>query len=464
MNYKKKIVGINTCFEEVNYQGFEEFEFGTNVSLLDYDAVVIYADNIAYAYTNSGRAIEHYENKLLLSNSASHQIVEDFKLLNKQLQEMLNVGKNIYVFMGKNESCFIYTGEKKYSGTGKNTRTTNIVAPFDTYGFLPISIKPTHIVGENISCCCNQPYIDFFKQTKQALYYSSIFQIPDSLPLARVSGTQNQVSATYKYGNGNIVFLPDFYCEEKYEKDIEWKKKGEKILSALFELDAKNSFDDELVLPKWTEKFSILDEDAIKDKLRDDRVKLQRLTTKIEKEEQNLLNVQRYKSILTASGDQLETIVKEVLCKLGFEMLEVEKGRSDIIARYFNIDIVAEIKGVTKSAAEKHAAQLEKWVAQFIEENERTPKALLIVNGFCDTPILERSEEVFPEQMMKYCCARGHILISTTQLLCLFIEVMQNPSCEKERINELLSSVGRYFKYDQIANYINFDNDENVNK
>ena len=58
------------------------------------------------------------------------------------------------------------------------------------------------------------------------------------------------------------------------------------------------------------------------------------------------------------------------------------KGRSDIIAKYGEVAIVAEIKGVTKSAAEKHAAQLEKWVAQYIEENEVSPKGMLIVNGF----------------------------------------------------------------------------------
>ena len=83
--------------------------------------------------------------------------------------------------------------------------------------------------------------------------------------------------------------------------------------------------------------------------------------------------------------------------------LEAEKGRSDKIAKYGEVAIVAEIKGVTKSAAEKHAAQLEKWVAQYFEENEVSPKGMLIVNGFCDMPLNERLEDVFPQQMLKYC-------------------------------------------------------------
>ena len=109
---------------------------------------------------------------------------------------------------------------------------------------------------------------------------------------------------------------------------------------------------------------------------------------------------------------------------------------------------------MTKSAAEKHAAQLEKWVALFIEENEKTPKPLLIVNGYCDLPVTERTEDVFPKQMLKYCKARAHALISTTQLLCLFIEIKNNPECKKERIKELLNTEGIYNRYTNIGEYL----------
>ena len=140
--------------------------------------------------------------------------------------------------------------------------------------------------------------------------------------------------------------------------------------------------------------------------------------------------------------------------EIGFALHEAEVGRSDVVASYDDTDIVAEIKGVTKSAAEKHAAQLEKWVAQFLEENEHSPKAILFVNGYCDTPLAERTEEVFPDQMLRYSEARGHALVTTTQLLCLYIEIKNNPACAKERIKELLSCVGRYPRYKDYENYL----------
>lgn len=167
-----------------------------------------------------------------------------------------------------------------------------------------------------------------------------------------------------------------------------------------------------------------------------------------------LMPTEWVKEMLTSSGTTLEEIVKQVLDELGFTILEAEKGRSDIIAKYGEVAIVAEIKGVTKSAAEKHAAQLEKWVAQYIEENEVSPKGMLIVNGFCDMPLNERLEDVFPQQMLKYCVSRGHVLLTSTQLLCLYIEVCKNPICKEERITELLSCVGKYERYREIKDYL----------
>ena len=169
---------------------------------------------------------------------------------------------------------------------------------------------------------------------------------------------------------------------------------------------------------------------------------------------QHIEEIQKYKLLLTASGGQLEEITKQVLSQLGFKILDAERGRSDIIAQYDDVSVVAEIKGVSKSAAEKHAAQLEKWVAQYIEDNEISPKALLIVNGFCDTPLRERTEDVFPHQMLKYCEARGHALITTTQLLCLYVETQQNPDCKTERIRELLSCVGKYPRYQNFSDFL----------
>lgn len=270
-----------------------------------------------------------------------------------------------------------------------------------------------------------------------------------------LKGTDKVVAAVIPYGSGKIVLLPQIYEEEEYKTEDVWKENGKKYLDSLFELNRRLKItDEEMDLPGWAQNIYILDEKVKLKKQNTIENKIAKLEKELDKERIAVQEVQKYKLLLTSSGTTLEEIVKQVLDELGFTILEAEKGRSDIIAKYGEVAIVAEIKGVTKSAAEKHAAQLEKWVAQYIEENEVSPKGMLIVNGFCDMPLNERLEDVFPQQMLKYCVSRGHVLLTSTQLLCLYIEVCKNPICKEERITELLSCVGKYERYREIKDYL----------
>lgn len=92
---------------------------------------------------------------------------------------------------------------------------------------------------------------------------------------------------------------------------------------------------------------------------------------------------------------------------------------------------VVEIKGVTGSAAEKHAAKLEKWVSTYYEENEVKPKGILVVNTYRDQPLIDRPEVSFPHQMLKFCSQREHCLLTSTQLLSLYLDVKKNPLRKK---------------------------------
>lgn len=448
----KKVLGLNTAFGSLKYDGFQERCFTASISLLDYDAVVIDVGYLAKSYSS----IETYQNKDLLVDYSSHQIEEDFSVIKEQIIELMQQGRTLFLLMGKNENCYIYTGEKQYSGTGKNARQTNIVREFDMYSFLPIKIKATHVSGHEISICCSSPYRDFLKQTANCSQYASYFSIKEkSISLAQIRGTDKVVAAVVPYENGKIICLPQPYYKDDYTKVEYWRTNGKLYLDSLFELDKRlNITDEEFALPTWANNVLILDEKERIDRQVQIEEKIDELKAELAEQKCCVEEIQKYKLLLTASGNLLEEITKRVLSELGFSILDAEKGRSDIIAKYGDVGIVAEIKGVSKSAAEKHAAQLEKWVSQYIEENDVSPKPWLIVNGFCDTPIGERTEDVFPHQMLKYCEARGHALITTTQLLCLYIETRKNPECKDDRVNEMLSCVGKYDRYQDVQEYL----------
>lgn len=449
----QEILGLNTRFESLNYNGFTETGFRSNLSFLDYDAVVINTSHLGYGY--HADYPDSFQGKRRITKDESFLMREEFDRVKVQIIAALKQGKNVFIIMAQNENCYIHSGRTEYSGTGRNARATNILEEFDVFSFLPINIKPTMVRGKDFDIVCHAPYASFFNATQGLAYYEAYFTAPKKSTLLTLPKSDNAISAVFEYEKGKIVVLPRPYVGGNYKTEAAWKKYGKKYLDALFELNhALMACEDSYSLPLWTDGIKILDEEDQEKKLGQDLTKLESVKVEIAKRETLINKIKHKKLLLAASGTTLEEVVKETLQEIGFALHEAEVGRSDIIASYDGVDVVAEIKGVSKSAAEKHAAQLEKWVAQFIEEKGRSPKALLIVNGYCDTPLSERTEEVFPDQMLKYCKSREHALITTTQLLCLYIEIKNNPACAKERITELLSCVGKYSRYLNYKKYL----------
>ncbi len=165
------------------------------------------------------------------------------------------------------------------------------------------------------------------------------------------------------------------------------------------------------------------------------RAKLAKLQHQAEElEEQNQL--------FLGTGRPLELEVKKVLELLGGVVTEPGPGRDDWKVSFPEGDAVVEVKGVTKSAAEKQAAQLEKWVATALEETGKSPKGLLVVNTWRDLPIEERTRDDFPSQMLPYSESREHCLITGLQLLIVRSDVEHNPDRASFWRKEMLQTSG----------------------
>ena len=455
MEEKQNFIGVNTDYDFLKFDNFSQINFKSRLSYLDYDAVIINANNIPQLYPQD--SFGAVDNKYQLSKKASFDIIEDLEYVKGQIEGLLKQGKNIYVFISQNDNCCIYTGETSVSGTGRNAKTTNYVRTMNSYSFLPFMLKVSECIGEKMTISCGEPYRSFFKKTINIFFYRAYFKIDYSKynNLINIDNTDHVVAAEIPLKNGRIILLPKPCDKNAYDSEQDWKKDIELYFQELFLLNQRlTASTDDYEMPEWANDFTILSEKRECDELSRYLERLTELQKKIEIKNEEIKRIQKYKTLITATGNHLEDIVKQVLSEIGFQIQSAEKGRSDIIAKFNDTDIVAEIKGVSKSAAEKHAAQLEKWVAQFIEENENTPKALLIVNAYNNTPVFDRTEDVFPDQMLKYCKNREHILLSTTQLLCLYIDITNHPEKKDDLINELLATVGVYNKYTDITQYL----------
>jgi hypothetical protein len=148
------------------------------------------------------------------------------------------------------------------------------------------------------------------------------------------------------------------------------------------------------------------------------------LDERIAEQETLISDYEKLKHLFSGDGKDLEYAVENVFREIGFEVVEQkEKNRDDFIIRFENRTAVVEVKGVTKSASEKQAAQLEKWAMTFKESNDGEVKGILIVNTFKLTELEKRIEEDFPAQMLRFSKARGHCLITGVKLLGLYVDL-----------------------------------------
>ena len=442
MAEEKKFISINAMALLRNERRLVKSTIDSSDALLEFDAVIVNPEFFFQIYRPEG----HYKDIPQLNWNDSRRIVEKYDKIRRQLNDMLKQGKNIYVFIGHSNKCYRYTGKTDFLGNPSG------VALFDLYSFLPIKISLESMRGSSFELT-NPEYKDFFLSIKNSAEYHSVISGENVIPFLKIKGTDEVVGAFVPHYNGKIVFLPSFN-QEYYAYGTDGDELRQNVFNSIYALDVSLTRKEVVEYPEWIDNYNILTETDDIERLNDLENEKAELQKRIEKQKNRLDILKKYKGLFTSTGHQLENIVKDVLAEIGFELLPSDSRRSDVIAQYENQDIVIEVKGIKKSATEEYVRQLEAWNSDFWTETKKVAKCILVVNGFLDKKLEERKEPVFPDAMLKYCIGHEQCLITTTQLLCLFIEITDNPDCKDERVKELLNTVGVYNRYTDYTPFI----------
>ena len=447
MSEKRKFIGLNAMPQLWDDSRIEMHEINCDRSLLDFDSVIINPERFFETYKPEGKNNDIPQ----LDMDDSRRIIFKYHKVKKRLEELLEQGKNVYVIVGQSNKCYRYTGQYSDKINRFGNRIPKIEI-FDLYSFLPVEVLLEPMMG-NCFELLDIRYKDFFSQMHDIMEYHSVIKVDNETPFLRIKGTDKTVGTTVRYLKGNIIFLP-YFISTLFTYNNTGNELRQIAFNAIYSLDESLTKKEVVEYPEWIDNYNILteSEDMVQlQKLEKEKIELQR---RIDAQNERLALFKKYKGLFTSTGEQLENVIKEVFGKMGFQVFPTEKGRTDVIAKYGDTDVVMEIKGLTKSAAEKNAAQLEKWASDFIDKNEKSAKPLLVVNAFRELPLEQRTEAAFPNQMQSYSKSRNHCLMTTTQLLCLFIEITENPECKDERINELLTTVGVYNRYPDYTKFI----------
>lgn len=117
-------------------------------------------------------------------------------------------------------------------------------------------------------------------------------------------------------------------------------------------------------------------------------------------------------------------------------------GRADLVARLDKKTAVVEVKGSTRSARERDAAQLGKWVSGFHAENGVRPKGVLIANAWRRRAPHERTQPAFPAQMRRFAEEQRFALVTGEQLLRMWLYAETQPTRKRAVARSLLDCVG----------------------
>lgn len=298
--------------------------------------------------------------------------------------------------------------------------------------------------GEKMNVIKKTPFADFFEKYLSYFNYESVFVEYDGKIILETPYTHKVLA----YYNNNAVFLPKLKSIPQNIKEFvtDLIKAAKRVRKTL-----------QIEQPEWAKSYFLPKEKTMQVEACKVESQILELSKTLQQKKEALELLEWRKELFCGSGDSLENEIKKILSELGFKILHSDQNRDDITIDYNGKVAVVEIKGVNGSSGEGQATQLEKWATMHYEKYQVHPKAILIVNSFKEKPLNERTDDTFPNQMLKYSTSREHCLISALQFLGLYYDALDSDKKDAV-IDTLFQTIGIYNGYENWSDFIEFEN------
>lgn len=200
--------------------------------------------------------------------------------------------------------------------------------------------------------------------------------------------------------------------------------------------------DKKIEFPQWLVDYKSFDDVQQQELIDNCNREISDLNLKIEQANIKIKENLKYKSILSTNGDELYSVVLEILEKLlvyDFSSF-IDEKKEDFLCKLNSVTFIGEIKGVTSNVKNEHISQadvhrqryFDKLCDEGITENL---KSLLIINPFRTKPISER----YPVHDTQISLAkRNDCLIITTETLLKIFEKFQEGKISNEKVIAVL--------------------------
>ena len=419
-------IGLELASPDAQYARFD-----SKMSLLDWD-IVLFKPLIA-DYTSYG---EFYQGKRSLSDSLSFLVKECCEHWRREIKQAVEAGKTVLVYLPALDEVFVDTGQRTYSGTGRNQRTTRHVAGYNNYQAIPAELGPVIANGSSMKLATKgaevlAPYWAKFENLSK---YQVILTSP-KLPACVVTRTGDKaVGAIYrsKTSAGSLLLLPDI----EFYADSFIKAKGEKqswtpaaaqfagkMIAAIVALDkALRAAGEVTPEPVWAtdHQFSLPAETVLRVNLLQAERDVEQAQRRKEKLSEDLLAAGAYRGLLFEKGKPLEANIIEALRLFGFKAEPFRESDSefDVVFESSEGRLVGEAEGKDSKAI--NIDKLRQLSMNIHEDLQRDTvaapaKAVLFGNGFRLQPLPERGDP-FTEKCQSAAATSSTALVFTPDL------------------------------------------------
>jgi hypothetical protein len=419
-------VGFDLASDDPHYHNLN-----SKISLLDWDIVLF--KPVITDFINSRIT---YQGKPSLDDTLSFQLKEICEHWRREIKQAVEAGKTVIVFLSPVEDVFIDTGERQYSGTGRNQKTTRIVSPYTNYAAIPFNLKPVNATGSAMKLAplgseVLAPYWAEFGSVSE--YKVLLAEDTSGVCLTTKNGDKPVGAIVRSKGSaGTLVLLPDidFYPDNFFKSDgnkYNWTEVAERFaarfLANVVALDkALRNTSEVTPEPGWATitAYSLATERLLRSELLDAERRVEEAQKEKEALQERLNSAGRMRGLLYEKGKPLEHAIIEALRILGFIASSYKEGDSefDVVFSCNEGRLLGEAEGKDNKAINvDKLRQLSMNIYEDLQREEITApaKGVLFGNGYRLTPPQER-EVQFTEKCIAAAQSSSTALVPTTSL------------------------------------------------
>ena len=450
--WQKKIltIGFEVCSDEVQYCAFN-----SDISLLDWDIIAFKPDISEFiSYTDM------YLGKPCLSDSLSFKLKERVEHWRREIKDAFESGKSVFVYLSDLTELYIATGEKQYSGTGRNQKTTRMVTEYNNYRSIPANISPISTKGKKIKLSPKYSKVisSYWQRFSSILSYKVIINNDISPCLITTNGNKT-VGTIYRSKNsqGALFLLPDidFYSDDFLDGE-EWSSAAEqfasKFIKEIVSINKSIKNTGELTPePEWAkiENYKLEAELKLSSALLKVENRLENIQAKKEILSEQLKDAGRLRNLLFEKGKPLEYAILDALKIIGFDVSQYDDGKSEFDAVFKSKEgrLIGEAEGKdSKSINIDKLRHLALNVHEDLERDEITipAKSVLFGNAFRLKPLSER-DDPFTTKCQSASQTSSTALVFTPDLFFIakYLSGKKDARFAKKCREALLQTIGR---------------------